>query len=377
MRARNVLIIAAALAGCAFDNGGTTTNDAGGGNNGSDDAGMGSGSSDPGPCMLPALGLTADTLAGCADAGTADGPRGMAKFSNPVNVALGPSGIAYVVDFDSSLLRKVDLDGSVTTLFKDPRFNRPFGILIAPDGWLYIECDNDMNDGHGATSGTIWKINPADPSGANAQPVITGLMRPRGLALMSNNKLAITDYLSMQVEIGDPATGTVTPLAGAYGVATTQNGKGAGATFNVPWDLVVASDGSLIVTDWGDHTLRRVAMDGTVTTYAGTAGVAGHADGPLATATFNNPKGLTKDASGAIYVSDSTNHTIRKISNGMVTTIAGVTSGGYLDSNDPMTAEYYGIEGLDVSADGKRLVIADGNNGDGSAFNHVRVLTLP
>ena len=127
----------------------------------------------------------------------------------------------------------------------------------------------------------------------------------------------------------------MTTLAGTYGVATTQNGKGTGATFNVPWDLVVDSDGALIVTDWGDHSLRRVAMDGTVTTYAGTPGVAGNADGPLATATFNLPKGLTKDASGAIYVTDSGNHTIRKIANGMVTTIAGAVGGGYLRQRRP------------------------------------------
>ncbi|HET9993547.1 MAG TPA: hypothetical protein VFQ65_33650, partial [Kofleriaceae bacterium] len=88
-------------------------------------------------------------------------------------------------------------------------------------------------------------------------------------------------------------------------------------------------------------------------------------------------KGMTKDATGAIYVSDSGNHTIRKIANGMVTTISGQTESGYLDNNDPMAAQYYGIEGLDVSPDGKRIVIADGNNGDGSPFNHVRVLTMP
>jgi len=366
MRARNVLVIALALSGCAFDNGG---------NNGDGSGDGGIGSNDPGPCMLGDINLTAATLSGCSDANTTDGPRGTAKFSNPVNVALGPSGIAYVVDFDSSLLRKVDTDGKVTTIFKDKRFNRPFGIIIAPDGWLYVECDNDIMDGHGNTSGTIWKINPADTT--SAQPIISGMMRPRGLALMANNQLAITDYLAMQVFIGDPATGGVAMLAGSYGVATTQNGKGGGATFNVPWDLVIDSDGSLIVTDWGDHSLRRVAMDGTVTTYAGTPGQPGNADGPLATATFNNPKGLTKDASGAIYVTDTGNHTIRKIANGMVTTIAGAVGGGYSDNADPMAAQYYGIEGLDVSADGKRMVIADGNNGDGSPFNHVRVLTLP
>src|SRR3954469_3956918 len=125
MRARNVLIGLATLAfaGCGFDN-----------NNGDDGNGSDGGSDDTGPCILPDLGLTADTLSGCSDPGTTDGPRGTAKFNNPVNVALGPSGIAYVVDFDSSLLRKIDQDGTVTTLFQDPRFNRPFGIIMAPNG---------------------------------------------------------------------------------------------------------------------------------------------------------------------------------------------------------------------------------------------------
>lgn len=370
MRARHVLIgLLAFAAGCGFSNG--------------DDDGTGSGSGsdgeDSGPCVLPDLGMTADTLAGCPDPGTTDGPRGVAKFNNPVNVALGQSGIAYVVDFDSSLLRKVDPDGTVTTIFKDPRFNRPFGIIADPSGWLWIECDDSVLGDHNNTSGTIWKINPADPNGAGgATAIFQNLMRPRGLALV-NGKLIISDYLSMEIKVGDPATGQATVLAGANGIATAVDGTGTGATFNVPWDLVpdpADPNNFVLVTDWGDHSIRRVGLDGTVTTWAGAHGMAGSVDGPLATARFNNPKGMTVHGQ-TIYVTDSTNHTIRKIEGGIVSTIAGMTDGGYKDDTDPMAALYYGIEGLDISADGKRMVIADGNNGDGSHYNHVRVLTLP
>src|SRR3569832_2999084 len=107
MRARNVLVIAAALAGSAFDNGGN--------NNGSDDGGTGS--DDPGPCMLADINLPAATLSGCSDAHATDGVRGTAKFSNPVNVALGPSGIAYVVDFVSCLFCLVVFVGLVFLFF--------------------------------------------------------------------------------------------------------------------------------------------------------------------------------------------------------------------------------------------------------------------
>jgi DNA-binding beta-propeller fold protein YncE len=121
-----------------------------------------------------------------------------------------------------------------------------------------------------------------------------------------------------------------------------------------------------------------VTPTGDVTDFAGT-GVAGHNDGPLATAQFNHPKGIAMSTSGALFITEAGNHDIRKIEGGMVTTLAGVVSvdGGYADGNDPLTAQFQAVEGLDVSADGKRVVIADGNNGDGSAFNRVRVITKP
>ena len=368
-------VVVTVLAGCAFNNNPGNAPDGGGSGN---DGGV-----DPGPCTLSDLALTAGTLSGCSDAGTKDGPRGTAKFSNPVNVALGVSGTAYVLDFDSSLLRKVDDQGNVTTLFKDPRFNRPFGMIMSPaTGFLYVECDDDETATHSGTSGTIWKIDPSDTSTASV--VARNQIRPRGLGLLSDGRLIISDYLNMVMYTLDPSSGTSLLLAGTAGAVGHQDGHGTASTFNIPWDLVVTNAttptynaGDLIVSEFGSHVLRRVTMAGDVTLYSGTPDVAGHQDGPIATALFNAPKGMTSDASGAIYVTEWGNHDVRKIFNGMVTTIAGTVDGGYVDNADPMSALYYGIEGLDISPDGKRMVLADGNDGDGTNFNHVRVLTLP
>jgi hypothetical protein len=370
MRTRLLVVAVGAVWGCAYHN--PAAVDA----NPNIDAAIDAGADGPPPaCVLPALGLTADTLSGCSDAGTEDGTRGLARFSNPVNVALGPSGIAYVVDFDSSRLRKIDPTGTVTTIYNDATFNRPFGIVLAPDGYLYIECDNDDQNMHSATSGTIWKINPADPN--DHSKIIDQQVRPRGLAVLGDGRIAITDYVNMVVDIIDPVSSTATLLAGAAGIEGHNDANGASATFGQPWDLVVDQAGDLIVTEFDNDVLRKVTLNGDVSVYAGTPGVPGHHDGALADALFDQPKGMTIDASGAIYITEAGNHDIRKIANGMVTTLAGDLVGGYHDDADPMAAAFYGVEGLDISADGTRMVIADGNNGDGTAYNHVRELTLP
>jgi sugar lactone lactonase YvrE len=363
-----VVGVAVLLAGCPYHNPAGT--DA---TNGSADAAI---DSPYDPCTLSDIGLTAATLAGCASAGTMDGVRGVARFANPVNVALSPSGIAYVADFDSSRLRKVDTDGKTTTLVVRPDFNRPFGIVMTPDGYLYVETDDDDLATHSTETGMIWKVNPAT---GDATIVLRDHQRPRGLALLPNGQLATCDYVHHVVELVDPVSGATTPLAGTLGIYGHVNSPiGANATFAQPWDLVLDHDGDLIVTEFDNNVLRKVTLAGAVTDYAGT-GVPGHQDGPLATAQFFQPKGITMDASGALYVTEAGNHDVRKIANGMVTTVAGKLNleGGYADSDDPMTAQYYGVEGLDISADGKRLVVADGNNGDMMPFNHVREVRLP
>jgi len=327
-----------------------------------------------GPCTLGSLSLAAATLAGCGEPGTMNGVRDLVRFDNPVNVALDANGVAYVPDFDSNRLRRVETTGETTTLVNVPQFRRPFGIIMTPAGFMYVETDDDDTMHHSTNTGTLWKVTPA----GQATVILADHRRPRGLALLSDGRIATSDNIHQVIEIIDPVVATATPLAGTLDVEGHDNLTGAAATFGQPWDLVVDSaTGDLIVTEYDNNILRRVTLAGVVTDFAGT-GVPGHLDGPIATAQFFHPKGIAKDASGALYITEAGNHDIRRIANGMVTTIAGMApTGGFADNADPLLAQFQGIEGLDVSADGKRVVIADGNNGDGTSFNRVRVVTLP
>jgi sugar lactone lactonase YvrE len=322
-------------------------------------------------CALPPTTTHVFTLSGCDIAGTTNGPRGVALFSNPVNLVLGGSGVAYVADFDSNRIRKVDTLGSVTTLVHRTDLTRPFGLALATDGTLYVETDDDDMGNHSVMSGTVWKVNPAT---GDATVIVRDIGRPRGLAVLPNGQIAMADYMHHVVALLDPTTGTVTPLAGLADTTGHVNATGSMALFSQPWDVAVLPGGDLAVSDFDNHVIRRVTQGGVVTDYAGTPGVAGSFDGTLANATFNQPKGLAVDASGGLYVTESGNHDVRRVAAGGVGRLAGSLAAGWLDSDTPMSAQFYGVEGLDVSPDGTRVVVADGNVGDGMAFNHVRVI---
>jgi hypothetical protein len=324
----------------------------------------------PTPCTLLPLGTKVATLAGCDVAGKNDGARGIAKFGNPTNTLIAPDGTTYVADFDNGYLRAVDAAGNTRTVIKKAEFNRPFGMANAPGGKLYVETDENDMGMHGITNGTLWLVDPV----ANAATVLKrDIGRPRGLVVLADGKIAMSDYQHHVISVFDPVGGSVTLLAGAADTPAYMNETGANARFNLPYDMVQLPNTDLVVADTGNHRLRRVTLAGVVTDYAG-AGTIGNDEGPVATATFDAPQGLAISGS-VIYVSDVHRHVIRKIENDMVSTIAGDGTAGFLDADDPKTAKFYGVEGLDVDA--TRIVIADGNGGDDMPFNHVRVIHLP
>lgn len=322
-----------------------------------------------GPCSLPPLTLNVATLGGCASAGTEDGPRGAARFDNPSDVAIGPNGLAYVVDAGSGRLRTVDSSGETVTLVRRPDFQRPSGIAVAPGGTIYVATEADDGGTVSPTSGTIWRVTVT----GDAQVVARGVGRPRGLAVLADGRVAMADPLHHTLSILDPATGAVTPLAGAVDQPGYLNGAGDAARFARPTDLVLLPDGDLAVSDLDNHRIRRVSLAGAAADLAGT-GAAGNLDGPAAVATFDAPHALAVAPSGALYVTDTRRNFIRRIAADTVTTVAGDGGRGWLDSDAPRSAKFSGLEGLD--ADGARLVVADGNRGDGAAYHHVRVLDL-
>jgi DNA-binding beta-propeller fold protein YncE len=155
-------------------------------------------------------------------------------------------------------------------------------------------------------------------------------------------------------------TGTVTTFAGSitggYG-----NGTGTGALFNNPIGIALDAQGNIYVSDSFNNRIRKITKAGVVTTFAGN-GTAGYANGAGASAQFYGPQGLTVDAQGNVFVADFGNNVIRKISTaGIVSTVAGNTTTGYVDGAGATVAEFNGPAAVAVDKQGN-LYVADFNN---------------
>jgi len=316
--------------------------------------------------------ITPTTLvAGSATAGATNGPIETASFNNPVNVAVAADGTVYVCDFDNSRIRRIR-NGVVDTVVNQANFQRPFGIAIATDGTLYVQTDaNDLGERNG-TTGTVWRV---DTVGGTATVVARNLGRPRGLAPLSDGRIAMANLTRNVISILNPSGGTETVIAGEDGVAGFTNGTGTAAHFSRPYGLTQISGGDLLVADQTNNCIRRVTLAGVVTTYAGT-GTAGATNGALASATFNGPQDVKLSPNGRLYVADTTGHLIRRIYNGEVSTFAGDGVAGYVDGTGT-SAEFFGLEGIGPSPDGKFLYVADGTGGEDVPYNRVRKFALP
>jgi streptogramin lyase len=146
---------------------------------------------------------------------------------------------------------------------------------------------------------------------------------PRGVAIDSGGNVYVADYYNNTIRKIAPA-GVVTTLAGSARLPGAVDGTGSEARFNHPSGLATDSGGNIYVADSDNHTIRKITPAGTVTTLAGSARIAGSADGTGNAARFNHPSGLATDSTGNVYVADFLNRTIRKITaSGMVTTLAG------------------------------------------------------
>jgi sugar lactone lactonase YvrE len=152
--------------------------------------------------------------------------------------------------------------------------------------------------------------------------------------------------------------GNITTLAG--GSEGFADGAGAAASFNTPSALALAPDGNLYVADTGNNRIRKITPDGRVSTVAGD-GTAGYVDGPAAQAQFNAPVGLAVSPGGDIYVADTYNDVIRMITTeGQVTTVAGGGTPGYADG-EQKAALFDTPSGI-IVVENSSLIVADTGN---------------
>ena len=316
------------------------------------------------------------TIAGAPGVtGTADGAGSDARFTFPAGIALDSNGDLFVSDALAHTIRKITLTPSVTvtTLAGNPGhsgaadgqgssalFFQPIGIAVDADDNVFVADAANFAlrkitpDGTVTTfAGVLTQSGARFGTGSNA-----GFSLPEGLTIDAAGNLYVTDASD---EIIDKVTpdGTVSLYAGGLLQPGSTDGAGTTAQFSVPHGVAVNAQRNVYVADAGNNTIRMITPLGEVSTLAGSPNVTGSADGKGALASFNSPLGVAADAFGTVYVADSFNHIIRKISaEGLVTTLAG--SAGQAGSADGQggIARFYQPEGLAVDANGN-VYVAD------------------
>jgi sugar lactone lactonase YvrE len=246
------------------------------------------------------------------------------SFSDPRGIALDSAGNIYVADRGNCVIRKIAPGGLVST------FAGAVGVL-------------GHTDGPGSVARFVY---------------------PYGLAVDAADNLYVSDTGNNQIRKISPA-GDVTTLAGSYTTSGSADGTGPAARFFAPYGLAVDATGNVFVADSLNNSIRRITPDGVVTTFAGsTTGVWGSTDDTGTLARFNYPCGVAFDATGNLLVTDGQNYTIRKITPaGVVTTFAGSPGSAGSADGTGSAARFYYPWGVTIDTNGTgNIYVSDAGN---------------
>lgn len=255
---------------------------------------------------------------------------GITNLSFPIGIVRDPSGNLFLCDRDNHRILKITPSGTSTVFAGGTmgmldgtgaaaRFNQPYAITMDAAGNFYV--GDRMNH-------AIRKITPAgvvttlagngSPGFVNGTGGAASFYEPLGVTADAAGNIYVADYINSALRKITPA-GVVTTLTSVTNI------------FGVTSDAA----GNIYCAQYGNHIVSKYSAAGGYTVIAGTAGTGGTADGTGAAARFNFPAGITIDATGNLYVTETVNHRIRKITPaGVVTTVAGNTP-GYTDGVVP------------------------------------------
>lgn len=326
-----------------------------------------------------------------AGSGYLDGNGTSSQFNNPIGIASDSAGNIYVADFSNSKIRKIanDTNHTVSTIagsegagsgqgYQDgdgtsAKFFGPNGVAVDSSGNVYVadsnnhkirKISNNANHTVSTIAGSTQGYQDGDGTSAKFNT-------PNSITVDSLGNVYVADYLNNKIrKIANDANHTVTTIAGTGGFSGGngyQDGAGSLSMFSRPTSIVSDSIGNMYIADSGNHKIRKITNDAsyTVSTVSGT--INGYQDGAGNSAQFSYPTGVAIDSSGNIYVADQNNHKIRKIindTNHTVFTIAGFggysSGGGYVDGLGNV-AKFLYPNGITVDSAGK-VYVGDSNN---------------
>ena len=282
--------------------------------------------------------ITVSTLAG--------GPS-VTDFNYPLGIVIGPDGNVYVADANNASIKRVTPQGAVST------FAGGAGTLMEYPQDLVFDSNGNLF----VTDSRVDKVFKVDTQGVittfideNAYPG----SNPNGIAIDAANNVYFTDNSTDRIYKATPS-GIVSTFAGSNRRGS-DDGTLADATFNRPKDIVLDDNGTMYVLDNGNYLIRKISSSGIVSTVAGSTN--GFADGTGSNAQFSFSPHITLDHQGNLYVTDNANRRVRKINSaGEVTTLFGDGTSTSVDG-DASIATISSPQGIAVSQDGKTIYVS-------------------
>jgi hypothetical protein len=290
--------------------------------------------------------------------------NGVGDVTGKTSVSVSPSATTTYT------LTATDTQGSITAT-STKQATVTFSTSFIPTLTSFTASAASVDPGHGVALTAVFNAGPGGTAtidhgvGAisSGVPVSTG-----GLTSSTTFTVTVTNGSNSKTGTERIIVGNISDFAGS-GVAGSNDGQGAAATFNTPLGLAVDSGGNVYVADGSgsegpsNDTIRIITPAGNVSTFAGSAGQAGSADGVGAAAQFNNPMGVAVDASGNVYVADELNSTIRKITPAAeVTTFAGLAGQAGSTDGTGSNARFKFPRGIAVGPSGNVYVADTGNH---------------
>lgn len=317
------------------------------------------------------------TFAGRAgESGSADGAATAARFNRPYGITFDSAGNLHVADYGNNIIRRITPAGVVSTIAGSPgvagsadgtgssaRFDGPQGIAVDAGGNVYVADRGNAIIRKISTAGVVSTIaglagfrGSTNATGTNAR-----FSLPAGLAIDSAENLYVTDSGNATIRKITSA-GVVTTLAGSPNLFGSTNGTGSAARFSNPQGVTLDRDGNLYVADSGNNNVRKITPAGVVTAFAGGTSTRGGIDGTGTGSRFYFPLGVSIDSGGNLYVADTNNHAVRKISSaGVVSTLAGPLGNTWFNDGNAATARFYLPRGIVADSRGTVFVIDETN----------------